>query len=65
MTAPLQLDFQSDTQPDLCYSQIMQTTGIHSHKYMLKEKGQSSKPKLAPKANPAHVTMLHLYKSAL
>ena len=55
MTALFQLDFQSYSQEDwarfdLYYNQIMQTIGIHSHNYnTLKEKGQSSKPKLKPK----------------
>jgi len=52
MTALFQLDFQSHSQEDwarfdLSYNQIMQTFGIHPRKCdTLKEKGQSSKPKI-------------------
>lgn len=48
-TAPLRLSVIDTTRLHLCYSQIMQATGVHSHKYnALKEKGQSSKLKLKP-----------------
>lgn len=62
-TVPIRFSVTHTTRFDLCCSQIMQATGIHSHKYnMSKEEGQSSKPKSKPKIK---FCPCHLYKSAL
>lgn len=53
-TVPIRFSVTHTTRFDLCCSQIMQTTGIHSHKYnMSKEEGKSSKPKSKPKIKSA------------
>lgn len=79
MAALLQLDFQSYTQPDSSllqsdnashrssFSQIQLFIYLYNYLLLLvlQGKGQSSKLKLKPKIKPAHVTTLHLYKSAL